>query len=457
MKSILVIDDEELLLKALDRFLKGQGYEVFSFSQWERGENLVRERPIDLLLVDLMLPNISGIEVFRRLREIRPNLICIVMTGFGTIPSAIEAIRTGAYHYVTKPFDLDDAGSLIAKALEHAQLKEENRSLRRQLQTRFGLENIIGQSPRMKEVFSLVEKIADTESTVLIEGESGTGKELLAKAIHCRSRRRDFPFVPVNCAAIPEGLLESELFGHVRGAFTGAVTTQAGSFETAHQGTIFLDEIGDMSSKLQVKLLRVLQERCFEPVGSHKAKEADIRVVAATNQDLEKAVSENRFREDLFYRLNVIPVVLPPLRKRMEDLPILIDHFLKKYNRQNQKDLAGFSEEALVRLRHHAWPGNVRELENLVERLVVMKGSGMVVPDDLPENLRSGSTAPFAEEVPFPEEGVSFHDLVESFELNLIRKALLKSEGNKNQAAQILHLNRTTLVEKMKRIMRDEK
>ncbi len=451
-KSILVIDDEEVLLKALDRFLKLQGYDVSAFSDWEKALEAARERSFDLLLIDLMLPKTSGIEVIRRLRETQPGLVSVVMTGFGTIPSAIEAIRAGAYHYVTKPFDLDDIGSLVAKALEHTQLREENRSLKRQLQQKYGYENIIGESLPMKDVFRLVEKIADTDSTVLITGESGTGKEMIAQAVHYRSRRAEKPFVAVNCAAIPEGLLESELFGHVKGAFTGAVTTRAGKFEQADRGTIFLDEIGDMSPKLQVKVLRALQERVVQPVGSSRNKEVDIRVIAATNQNLEDAVSQSRFRQDLFYRLNVIPIHLPALRDRRDDLPLLVRHFLQKYRQDDRGERTSFSPGAMESLKGYGWPGNVRELENLVQRLVVLKGGGEIEARDLPPGLADRASGTEAEDVAFPEGGVDLRSLVERFEAGLIRKALDRSGGNKNRAAQLLSLNRTTLIEKLKKM-----
>ncbi|HSA59909.1 MAG TPA: sigma-54 dependent transcriptional regulator [bacterium] len=451
-KSILVIDDEEVLLKALDRYLKTQGYDVSAFSDWEKALEAARERSFDLLLVDLMLPKTSGIEVIRRLRETQPGLVSVVMTGFGTIPSAIEAIRAGAYHYVTKPFDLEDIGSLVAKALEHAQLREENRSLKKQLQQKYGFENIVGESLPMKEVFRLVEKIADTDSTVLITGESGTGKEMIAQAVHYRSRRADRPFVAVNCGAIPEGLLESELFGHVKGAFTGAVTTRAGKFEQADRGTIFLDEIGDMSPKLQVKVLRALQERVVQPVGSSKNREVDIRVIAATNQNLEEAVAQGRFRQDLFYRLNVIPIHLPALRERKDDLPLLVRHFLQKYRQDGRGPATSFSPEAMEHLKSYDWPGNVRELENLVQRLVVLKGGGEIEVRDLPPNLAGRAAVSAPEEAVFPEEGVDLRAMVERFEASLIHRALDRSAGNKNRAAQLLRLNRTTLIEKLKKM-----
>jgi len=450
-KSVLVIDDEEVLLKALDRFLKSQGYDVVAYSNWELGVEAARQKTFDLLLVDLMLPKTSGIDVIRRVKEIQPTIVSIVMTGFGTIPSAIEAIRAGAYHYVTKPFDLEDIGSLVAKALDHAQLREENRTLKKQLQAKFGYENIVGESAAIKEIFRLVDKIAETDSTVLVTGESGTGKELIAQAIHYRSRRAERPFIAVNCAAIPEGLLESELFGHVKGAFTGAITTRAGKFELADRGTIFLDEIGDMSPKLQVKVLRALQERVVQPVGSAKNREVDIRVIAATNQNLEDAVARGSFRQDLYYRLNVIPIHLPALRSRKDDIPLLVKHFLKKHPGEGGGK-GGFAPEAMQRMCDYNWPGNVRELENMVQRLVVLKGSGEISEADLPPYVAGKSSVPMSEATSLPEEGVDLKALVEKFEADMIRKALDRSEGNKNRAAQLLKLNRTTLIEKLKKM-----
>ncbi len=458
MKTILVIDDEEVIRKALERYFKKEGYHVHAVSEWETAMGLLRSQRCDLLLVDLMLPNISGIEVTRRLREVQSDLVSIVMTGYGTIPSAVEAIRAGAYHYVTKPFDLEDLGLLVAKALEHAELKEENRRLRHELQEKFGFENIIGEGPALKEIFHMVTKIADTDSTVLITGESGTGKELLARAIHFRSRRSGEAFIAVNCAAIPEGLLESELFGHVKGAFTGAVATRPGKFELANRGTIFLDEIGDMSPALQVKVLRVLQERIVQPVGGHDGREVDIRILAATNQDLEAAIEQKRFRGDLYYRLNVIPIHLPPLRERVEDIEPLVLHFLKKYNESNQKTVSGFSREAMALLAAHPWPGNIRELENLVERLVVVKGTGVIEVSEIEPILRKEPLKRPPEvsidQVPLPEKGIDLKEAVGRFEAQLIRRALERSGGNKNQAAQLLGLNRTTLIERLKKMER---
>ena len=453
-KHILILDDEPVLRRAMQRFFGNQGYEVSAFEDWEKARDFLQQKRADLLLVDLMLPRTSGIEVIKTFLKIQPDLVSIIMTGYGSISTAVEAIRAGAYHYCTKPFELDDIGSLVAKAIEHSHLKKENHDLKAQIQEKFGFENIVGQSAVMKEVFSMTQKIADTDSTVMITGESGTGKELLAHAIHCRSRRSDGPFIAVNCAAIPEGLLESELFGHTRGAFTGAVSSQAGKFEMANQGTLFLDEVGDMSPSLQVKVLRVLQERKIQPLGSPQTREVNIRIIAATHQDLKDAIQKNIFREDLYYRLNVIPIHIPPLRERKEDIPLLTKHFLKKHNERNQKEVSGFSEEAMDLLSHQRWPGNIRELENLVERLVVTKGTGTLTVQDFPTPYHAEPSYSWLDRFFFPDDGINFRDIMNCFENELIRKALVKSGENKNRAAQLLHINRTTLIEKMKR-MRD--
>ncbi|MFA5812624.1 MAG: sigma-54 dependent transcriptional regulator, partial [bacterium] len=377
-----------------------------------------------------------------------------VLTGFGTITSAVEAMKAGAYHYLTKPFELDDIAALISTALEHRQLKEENRLLRRELQEKYRFENMVGTSDEMAAVYDLIEKVAETDSTILITGESGTGKELVARAIHYNSPRRDKPLVVVNCAAIPEELLESELFGHVKGAFTGAVSTHAGRFDAADKGSIFLDEIGDMSMKLQVKVLRVLQEQRFDPVGSTSTHEVDVRIIAATNQDLDRAVRERRFREDLYYRLNVIPIHIPPLRERASDVAMLVHHFLDKFcEGKQQKEI---TQAALDHLLAYAWPGNVRELENLIERMVVLKKDDLIDVGDLPPKI-AGKALPVAAaqaesgQLDIPETGISFKKAVEDFEARLIIGALKKTGGNKNKAASLLHLNRTTLVEKIKK------
>jgi len=450
--NILVVDDEVAIRRALERFLTSLGYQVWGVGSAEDALKVVDKEVIDLALIDLVMPQMDGVELIRRIKVVSSNIVPIVMTAYGTITSAVEAMRAGAYHYLTKPFELDDIASLIETALEHQQLKEENWYLKKQLKSKYKFDNIVGTSEGMEEVFSLVEKVADTDSTVLVLGESGTGKELVARAIHYNSMRLEKPLITVNCGAIPEELLESELFGHIKGAFTGAHTTKPGRFDAADKGTIFLDEIGDMSGKLQVKILRVLQERRFEPVGSTKTHEVDVRIITATNQDLEKAVKEGRFREDLYYRLNVIPVKIPPLRERRSDIPLLIHHFLQKFNEENEKVVEGVSEEAMSILANYDWPGNVRELENTVERIIVLKDKGEIDIADLPPQIKGEGERFEHKSIYLPSDGLSFKDAVMQFEKELIKQALDRTGGNKNRAANLLNLNRTTLVEKVKKM-----
>lgn len=451
--NILIVDDEVAIRKALEKFLAGLGYNVFSASNGEEALKVVGKEVVDAAMIDLVMPGIDGIELIKRLKEFDQKMVCIVMTAFGTITSAVEAMKAGAYHYLTKPFELDDIASLVATALEHKNLKEENRVLRQQLKTKYKFENFVGNSPEMSGVFELIEKVADTDSTILILGESGTGKELVAKAIHYNSSRSNMPLITVNCAAIPEELLETELFGHVKGSFTGANATKFGKFDAANGGTIFLDEIGDMSPKLQVKILRVLQERKFEPVGSTKTHEVDVRIITATNRNLEDEVKKKQFREDLFYRLNVIPVKIPPLRERKHDIPLLTQHFIQKFNKENNRHVEGLSKTAMNVLVDYEWPGNVRELENFIERLVILKPGGLVEENDILPMLTSRTAKPFLKvtgDVKL-QGGLSFKKAVEDYESELIIKALEQTGWNKNKAAALLGLNRTTLVEKIKR------
>jgi DNA-binding NtrC family response regulator len=450
--NILVVDDEVAIRRALERFLTGLDYQVWGVENAEDALKIIHREVIDLALIDLVMPKMDGVELIRRIKAINPNIVAIVMTAYGTITSAVEAMKSGAYHYLTKPFELEDIASLVATGLEHQQLKEENRYLKRQLKSKYKFDNIIGNSESMQQVFSLIEKVADTDSTILILGESGTGKELVAKAIHYNSQRENKPLITVNCGAIPEELLESELFGHMKGAFTGAHSTKPGRFDAADGGTIFLDEIGDMSPKLQVKILRVLQERKFEPVGSTKTHEVDVRIITATNQNLEEAVKNGKFREDLFYRLNVIPINIPPLRERRSDIPLLLQHFISRYNEANERSVEGISNSAAVVLENYDWPGNVRELENLMERIIVLKGRGDVSPDDLPSHFQDIKERGEMGSVYLPSEGLSFKEAVGDFEKKIIKQALDKTKGNKNKAASLLKLNRTTLVEKIKKM-----
>jgi DNA-binding NtrC family response regulator len=456
MTHILVVDDESAIRTALKKFLKDQNFDVSLASNGEEALKVLETGLVDVALVDLVMPKMDGIELIQKMKRVQPQIAPIVITGFGTITSAVQAMKAGAFHYITKPFELDDVISIITAALESSRLRRENIALRSQLSQDYKFQNIIGKSDEMQAVFDLVEKVAETDSTVLLLGESGTGKELVARAIHFNSRRKDNPLVTVNCAAIPEELLESELFGHVKGAYTGAVSTMPGRFNAADHGTIFLDEIGDMSFKLQVKVLRVLQEQSFEPVGSTKTNYVDVRIIAATNQDLERAVKERRFREDLFYRLNVIPIRIPPLRERTSDIPLLTRYFIEKYNKANGCNITGVDSSCMKIMMNYLWPGNVRELENMVERVVVLKRQGVVSVSDLPEKfLGLKETAEAPDKLlrkDTLESTISLRKAVTEYERNLIKEALEKTGGNKNKAAHLLKLNRTTLVEKIKKL-----
>lgn len=449
---VLIVDDEAGLRTALFRTLDRKGYQVITAASKKEAETVSQsEKPIDLALVDLRLPDGDGLELLTHLKSLHRNIQVIILTGFGSIEKAVEATQRGAFHFVTKPFNLEAIMTLTERALAQTQLEKENQNLRTALHKRYHFENIIGQSEGIRRVLDLIERVADSDSTVLITGESGTGKELVAKAIHYHSSRSAKPFVPVNCGAIPTELLESELFGHVRGAFTGAIANRSGRFEMADAGSLFLDEIGDMPVALQVKLLRVLQERKFEPVGSAKTISANVRLIAATNVDIENAVAEGRFREDLFYRLNVIPVHIPALRDRRSDIPLLLHHFIDGFNRSRGRALTGITPEALDVLMAYAWPGNIRELENLVERIAILKGSGLIDVSDLPEKFGRSISKGQSTPVEIPDQGLDFNSAVDAYENSLIIQALEKTGWNRNQAAILLRLNRTTLVEKIKK------
>lgn len=386
--KILVVDDEPIVCRSCFRILNEAGYQVETVLSGQEALEKVDHQSFDVVLVDLKMPGLDGMEVLQRIRKVHPEVIVIMITGYATVESAVEAMKLGASDYVPKPFTPDELCIIVEKALEKRDLILENQYLRQQLQVRYKFDNIIGESKKMQEVFRIVEKVAPTDSTVLIYGESGTGKELIARAIHHNSPRRDKQFVSVDCGALSETLLESELFGHIKGSFTGAIVTKPGLFEIADGGTFFLDEIGDISLATQAKLLRVLQEREFKPVGGTKSIKVDIRLIAATNKDLEKMIQEGRFREDLFYRLNIVPIFLPPLRERKEDIPPLAFHFLKKYNRERNKNIRTITPEAMSLLVEYDWPGNVRELENVIERTVVMTDGELIKPEHLPLNIQ---------------------------------------------------------------------
>ena len=462
-ERILIVEDEPDLRQVFVEILMSDGYDISTAADGEMAIQMLNENNYDLVLIDLYLPKVDGFQVLAHLQRVSSSTSAIVMTGHGSIESAVEAMKKGAADYLTKPVPFDQFRIVVKKALDVRRLQQENQLLRHQLKTKYRFENLVGTSPAMQQVFQLIDKVADVESTVLILGESGTGKELVARAIHFNSHRAEKPLIPVNCGAIPESLLESELFGHERGAFTGAARTHMGRFEVANGGTIFLDEVGDMSPALQVKLLRVLQEQHFERVGGTKGIRVDVRIIAATNRNLEEAIARGEFREDLYYRLSVIPLNLPPVRERKEDIPLLLHHCMDQFNRMRDRKLQGFSPGALRILVNYHWPGNVRELENLVDRLVVLKGHGIIGPEDLPEKIRAAWTSsPLAPGMAVPpslaasaveirEEGFSLDSAVREFECELILKALQKADGVKNKAAQLLGIKRTTMIEKLKR------
>jgi DNA-binding NtrC family response regulator len=380
---ILVVDDEMIVCESCKRILEEDGYDVEIALSGKEAFEKMRANPFDIVITDLKMPGIDGMEVLRTFRAEYPDAIIIMITGFSTVETAVEAMKLGAFDYIPKPFTPDEVSIVVKKAIEKKSLLLENIYLRQELQEKYGFHNIVGKSKKMQEIYRIIAKVAMTDSTVLIYGGSGTGKELIARAIHFNSPRREKQFVPVDCAVLSENLLESELFGHVRGSFTGAVTTKPGLFEVADGGTVFLDEVGNISLAIQAKLLRVLQEREFTPVGGTKAKKVDIRLIAATNKDLEKMIKEETFREDLYYRLNIVPIYLPPLRERQEDISLLAVHFLKKYAEEMGKTVKGFTPEAMEKLMRYPWPGNVRELENVIERTVVMIEDEMIRPEYL--------------------------------------------------------------------------
>jgi len=450
---ILIAEDNDLNRINLTELLSDEMHSITAVRDGKEAiEAFTRDR-YDLVITDLKMPNVDGLQLLRFVKELNPENVVIMMTGYATVSSAVEAMKLGAFDYITKPLKDELVLLTVQRALSFAKLKEENIALKDHLKEKYDFGKMIGYSAGMKKVFETIKKVADSDSTVIIYGESGTGKELVAKAIHFNSTRNTKPLVTVNCGAIPEELLESELFGHEKGAFTGAIRSRVGRFELAQEGSIFLDEIGDMSPALQVKLLRVIQERQFERVGGVKTIDADVRIVAATHQNLEEAVMNGSFREDLFYRINVIPIHLPPLRERKTDIPILISHFMTTFNKLKKKKVDGLSPDAINIMTDYAWPGNVRELQNTMEMLVVMKEMGQITKDDLPDRIRRQmrTAEQHLSEIDIPEEGLNLNQAITQFEKDILLKALEKSGGVKNRAAKMLNLNRTTYVEKLKR------
>ncbi|MBZ4218852.1 MAG: sigma-54 dependent transcriptional regulator [Chlorobium sp.] len=445
--TILVVEDEQVQLEALAGFLRKQGYDVLQSARPVDGLALARERAVDIVLTDFKMPAMSGVELLEALKKMNPAIDVIIMTAYGSVESATEAMKLGAVDYITKPIDLRQLQLMIRNTLERKLLVSENRQLRQQLSERFSFEGIVSQSTAMSQVLNIAGRVASSNAPVLITGETGTGKELVAKAVHFAGSRREKPFVAVNCAALSENLLESELFGHEKGAFTGADRQRKGRFETAEGGTLFLDEVGEIPLALQVKLLRVLQEKTYERVGSSHPIPTNVRIVAATNRDLEAMVREGKFREDLFYRLNVVAIRIPPLRERREDIPPLIDTFIEHFASENSKKITGISREAMDLLMKHSYPGNVRELENIMQQSIVLCRGEMIISDDLPLRVHE----PFFEKPSFLEMEGTFTEKVEAFEKSLIFDALKEAGNVQTRASERLGIGERHLRYKLKK------
>ncbi len=443
MNSILVVDDEKSLRDFLTIMLENEGYEVETASSGEKAVKLILEKEFDLVLTDFRMKKANGIEVLEAVKEHNPITPVVLMTAYASAETAVEAMKKGAYDYISKPFNVEDLQLTVKNAIEKKALADQNNFLKSALKDKFGFTNFIGSSASMQRIFKLIEKVADSNATILIGGESGTGKELVAKAIHFNGARRNYPFISINCGAVPENLLESELFGHEKGAFTGADASKVGLMETANKGTFFLDEVGEAPLSIQVKLLRVLQEREITRVGGNKTISVDLRIVAASNIELAKAVKNKTFREDLYYRLNVIPLDLPPLRERIEDIPLLVTHFINKYNedRQGENKIQGVHPDAMSLLEKYSWPGNVRELENVIERAVVLETGETIHISSLPEGI-SGAAEPSSEvTLPSSDQPVDLEKTLDQIEKKMLSGALDQSNGIINKAAKQLNLS----------------
>ena len=443
MEKILIVDDEKSVLDVLTVVFKKEGYRVKASLSAQKAFELIDKEDFDLILSDIRLPQISGMELLRQVKEKKPDIPVIMITAYGTIKQAVEAFKAGAIDYVLKPFDVEELKIIVSQGLEKRKLKEENILLKKELKEKYSFKNIVGKSKNMKEIFSLIEKLAATDSTVLITGESGTGKEMAARAIHLLSRRWDNSFVPINCGALPENLLESELFGHVKGAFTGAVVNKKGMFEVAEKGVLFLDEVGEMSPWTQVKLLGAIQDRKIRKVGGTEEISVDVRIIAATNQDLKKKIEEEKFREDLFYRLNVISFEMPPLREKKEDMPLLVSHFLKKYCKKMEKKMKRIVPEVMNIFESYPWPGNVRELENVIERTIAIEDRETITEDSLPEELLKPDKKP--ETNLLFQAGFNLNSHLDGIAQNYIREARQAANGNLKETASLLGVSYRTL------------
>jgi DNA-binding NtrC family response regulator len=447
-RRILIADDEEIMRDVLSDLLSAESYTVDLAENGVQALEMIRDTNYGVMLLDLMMPEMDGLQVLEELKKMPNSPAAVVLTAYASIDRAVKATKLGAFDFITKPFKNDELLLAVRNAMEHRQLVDENQRLRKTLHERYGFQNIIGKSSAMQQIFDLITQVAPRRSTVLIQGESGTGKELVAKAIHAASGRVDSPFIAINCGNIPSELLESELFGHVRGAYTGAVGLKKGLFEAADSGTLFLDEVATISMEIQAKLLRVIQEREFRRLGGLENIKVDVRIIAATNMDLQANVHQGLFRDDLYYRLNVIAIKIPPLRERAEDIPLLSEHFLRKYAEENQRKYFILEPSALKALMDYRWPGNVRELENVIERAVVLSPGNSIPADLFPKNI----TQPAPEEtIRFSQDGTSLKEKVGNFEKAIILAALEKTDWNQKKAAQLLSVNATTLSEKLKR------
>ncbi len=450
VKSVLVVDDEIGARESLRMILKND-YSVFLARDAEEAILQMGEHSPDVILLDIILPDLDGLKLLEKIKQREPDAIVIMITATKTVKTAVEAMKLGAYDYITKPFDIDELRLIVSRALSTQALEKEVKYLRKEVDRSFIFENIIGKSKAMKEIFGIVRQIADTRSTVLVMGESGTGKELISRAIHYNSSRKNFPFVTINCAAIPETLIESELFGHEKGAFTNAIEKKLGRFELAHQGTLFLDEIGELSLATQAKILRFLEEREFNRVGGAKTIKVDVRLITATNRELSQLIKKGAFREDLYYRINVVPIIVPPLRERREDIPLLLDHFIRKYNEEGNKKVQGVSREALELIMNYEWPGNVRELENLIERAIALTSNEYIQTDELPISMTNSSKINGLRDSVLSGR-VSFLLAEEEFEKGIILDALKKTNYVQSHAAEILGISRRILKYKMDKL-----
>ncbi|KYG60329.1 sigma-54 dependent transcriptional regulator [Bdellovibrio bacteriovorus] len=444
MKSrILVVDDEESIREFLEIMLKKEGYEVTLAEDGQKAKDLLTKKTFDMIISDLQMPHVTGIELLKHVKESYPDTVFMLITAFGTTETAVEAMKMGAYDYLTKPFKIDEVRLNIQNALRSRNLEVENRSLKKELVKEYSFQNMVGNSPAMHAIYDMVKRVSQTPTNVLITGESGTGKEVVAKAIHYNGPLKDRPFVTVNCGAIPENLMESEMFGHKKGSFTGAVSDKAGLFEVADTGTLFLDEVGELPLTIQVKLLRAIQERVIRRVGATEDMKVEVRIIAATNRNLEEMVQKGTFRQDLFYRLNVINIKTPGLRERREDVPLLANHFLKKYNERLGKNIGAISAEAMEILKKYDYPGNVRELENLIERTVALEGGATILPESLPPmvNTASGRKMASSNEIEIGDDGVDLDKVMGQIEKELLVKAIHAAGGVKKRAAKLLHIS----------------